>query len=184
MKRVFVALFLLSLIFSCTNKLDKEQYEKFTKAGEEISVLAQGTLLKNVGAAMAKGGPEYAVEFCNLKASSIIDSLNAQYNCTINRVSDKNRNPEARLNKLEQKLWEQFESGKMGNTLVPKDGTVVYYKPIKIAMPACLKCHGTPGTDINEATAEKLLNLYPEDLATGYALNDFRGLWKIEFKRQ
>ena len=58
---------------------------------------------------------------------------------------------------------------------------LVYYKPIRIALPACLKCHGEPISDIDVATSEKIQNLYPADLATGYKLNDFRGLWKIEF---
>jgi cytochrome c553 len=58
----------------------------------------------------------------------------------------------------------------------------VYYKPIRIVMPACLKCHGVPGTDIDSVTIQKLQSLYPADLATGYRLNDFRGLWKVEFK--
>jgi len=48
-------------------------------------------------------------------------------------------------------------------------------------MPACLKCHGVPESDIDSATVQKLRALYPTDLATGYRLNDFRGLWKIEF---
>ena len=58
---------------------------------------------------------------------------------------------------------------------------LVYYKPIKIGMPACLKCHGSSETEINAVTFEKLNTLYPHDLATGYKLKDFRGLWKIEF---
>jgi cytochrome c553 len=61
---------------------------------------------------------------------------------------------------------------------------LVYYKPIRTGMPACLKCHGNTETDINAATKAKLNELYPNDLATGYKLNDFRGLWKVEFKRQ
>ena len=51
-------------------------------------------------------------------------------------------------------------------------------------MPACLKCHGTPEKDIDAATLEKLNLLYPEDLATAYQLNDFRGLWKVEFPKE
>jgi hypothetical protein len=49
-------------------------------------------------------------------------------------------------------------------------------------MPACLQCHGQPGTDINEATMAQIKNLYPEDHATGYKLGDVRGLWKVTFK--
>jgi len=50
-------------------------------------------------------------------------------------------------------------------------------------MPACLKCHGNIETDINVSTRNKLTELYPNDLATGYKLNEFRGLWKVEFSK-
>jgi hypothetical protein len=46
---------------------------------------------------------------------------------------------------------------------------------------ACLLCHGDPGTQIAPETMSTIDNLYPNDLATGYALNDFRGVWKITF---
>ena len=49
-------------------------------------------------------------------------------------------------------------------------------------MPACLKCHGVTGNDIDQATTEKLKKFYPNDLATGYQLDDFRGLWKFEIE--
>jgi hypothetical protein len=170
------------LLFSCKTKIDNAIYAEFTQKGNEITNLAQSVLLANVSQAMQAGGPVYAVEFCNLKASSIIDSLNRVNNCEISRVSDKNRHPENNLKTAADKiLWALFEAGSVTDTLIQENKKLVYYKPIKTAMPACLKCHGVPGSDIDEATTEKLLNLYPNDLANGYQLNDFRGLWKIEF---
>jgi hypothetical protein len=170
------------LLFSCKTKIDNAIYSEFIQKGNEITNLAQSVLLANVSQAMQAGGPVYAVEFCNLKASSIIDSLNRVNNCEISRVSDKNRHPENNLKTAADKnLWALFEAGSVTDTLIQENKKLVYYKPIKTAMPACLKCHGVPGSDIDEATTEKLLNLYPNDLATGYQINDFRGLWKIEF---
>ena len=82
-------------------------------------------------------------------------------------------------------MWNLYEkklqSGNAGDTLILNDEALVYYKPIKTAMPACLNCHGTPGSDIAPATLEKIQELYPNDKATGYNLNDFRGLWRIAF---
>ena len=122
------------------------------------------------------------MEFCNLQAASIIDSLNQEYNCTISRISEKNRNPGAGLSSAnEEELWHIFQEGALADTIIKRNKNLVFYKPIKIGMPACLKCHGNPESDINEATRQKLQELYPKDLATGYQLNDFRGLWKIEF---
>jgi hypothetical protein len=171
-----------AVLCSCKTGIKPEVYKETIEKGNEISNLAQATLLSNVGKAMQYGGPHYAVEFCNLEASSIIDSLNGVNNCNISRVSNKNRNPKNKLQgKNDEELWQLFQNSSLADTLVAIDKSLVYYKPIKIAMPACLKCHGDPVSDINAETLNKLNFLYPEDLAKGYKLSDFRGLWKISF---
>jgi len=170
------------LMISCKSKINNVTYSEIQKKGSEISSLTQSVLLSNVGQAMQTGGPVYAVEFCNLKASTIVDSLNSTNNCVISRISAKNRNPENGLKtKTDQILWAIFEKGIVNDTIIQENKNLVYYKPIKTALPACLKCHGELGSDVDSATSEKLQKLYPADLATGYKLNDFRGLWKIEF---
>ena len=182
----FVQIAVLVFFFSCnqnTSKIDSETYLEFQNKGTNVSNLSQATLLANVAKAMQKGGSEYAVEFCNLKVSSIVDSLNIANNCVISRVSAKNRNPENGLKgNQEKELWTLFQNNQLGDTLVQTKQKLVYYKAIKIGMPACLKCHGNPDSEINKATFEKIQKLYPHDLATGYKLKDFRGLWKIEFE--
>lgn len=189
----FILIFLFALIISCSSnqneKISSEVYSEYTQKGNEISGKAQGVLLANVSSAMQKGGPEYAIEFCNLQASSLIDSLSEANNCTISRVSAKNRNPENDLkNEKEKQLWnhyaEKLNDGNASDTLLRSENALVYYKPIKTAMPACLKCHGVPGEDIQTATFRKIQALYPNDKATGYDLNEFRGMWKIAFSAQ
>ena len=181
-KNYFLIAVFAILLVSCNSKINVETYTEFQKKGNEISTLTQSVLLANVGQAMQAGGAVYAVEFCNLKASNLVDSLNQVNNCVISRVSAKNRQSENGLKTdADQKLWAIFEAGTAKDTIIQESKKLFYYKPIKIALPACLKCHGELGTDIDSATAEKLQNLYPADLATGYKLNDFRGLWKIEF---
>ncbi len=170
------------LLLSCKSKIDNATYSEILKKGNETATLAQSVLLANVGQAMQTGGSVYAVEFCNLKASIIVDSLNSANNCVISRISAKNRNLENGLKtNSDQILWSIFETGILNDTIIQGNKKLIYYKPIKTALPACLKCHGDLGSDIDSATSEKLKNLYPADLATGYKLNDFRGLWKIEF---
>jgi hypothetical protein len=181
-KNYFLIVVFAILMISCKSKIDNATYSEFQKKGNEISTLTQSVLLANVGQAMQTGGAVYAVEFCNLKASTLVDSLNNVNNCVISRVSVKNRHPENGLKTAaDQNLWAIFEAGTANDTIIQESKKLVYYKPIKIALPACLKCHGELGTDIDSVTVEKLQNLYPADLATGYKLNDFRGLWKIEF---
>jgi hypothetical protein len=176
------------LLFSCgqktTRTIDPETYARYRQSGNEISGQTQGVLLSNVSKAMQKGGSVYAVEFCNLQASGLVDSLNAEFNCEISRVTNKNRNPENNLEtSTDRKIWDYFsgiqENEKMHDTLVQNKEKIIYYKPILTAMPACLQCHGTV-EEIKSETYKKIQTLYPEDKATGYALNELRGLWKIE----
>ncbi len=182
---IWVTAFIFLMFSACKSGIDSETYKKYQERGTEITNLAQTTLLANVGGAIQKGGPEYAVEFCNLEATGIIDSLNSISNCIITRVSEKNRNPENILkSKADLAVWEAFRNSAQTDTVVVVQDTPVYYKRINTAMPACLKCHGDIEADINRKTLEILKVLYPEDLATGYELNEFRGLWKVEFSQE
>jgi cytochrome c553 len=180
--RLLLLLTVFFLLFSCKKSIQPEIYIEHIEKGNNISALAQAALLTNVAAAIQTGGPAYAVEFCNLKASVITDSLNNVFNCTISRISAKNRNTEnALVSATDKELWAIFEKGMVADTVVQLGEKLVFYKSIRTAMPACLKCHGVPGTDIDSVTVQKIQTLYPSDLATSYKLNDFRGLWKIEF---
>jgi hypothetical protein len=180
----------LVLLFSCGQKtnqtIDPETYARYRQSGNEISGQTQKVLLSNVSQAMQQGGSLYAVEFCNLQATGLVDSLNAEFNCEISRVTNKIRNPENHLEtKTDQQIWTYFSNmqhnEKMHDTLVQIRENIIYYKPILTAMPACLQCHGTVG-EIEPETYKKIQTLYPEDKATGYALNELRGLWKIRFE--
>lgn len=183
MKIQYLLVTVLFLFISCTSQNDSSTFTETKKLGNEISDKAQTVLLKNVAQAIQKEGVPYAVAFCNLNANTLIDSLNQEFSCAISRISDKNRNPNAGLgSQKEKELWQVFLEGERSDTLVQNSKHFVFYKPIRIALPACLKCHGNSDTDINVETQKKLQDLYPKDLATGYHLNDFRGLWKIEFE--
>lgn len=183
MKQKFFFIAVMVLLISCKSKTEIANYSEIQKKGSETATLAQSVLLANVGQAIQTGGTMYAVEFCNLKASVIVDSLNKADNCIISRISAKNRNPENGLKtETEKVLWSIFERGTLKDTVIRENQRLIYYKPIKTGLPACLKCHGEIGSDIDAETAGKLKNLYPADLATGYKLNDFRGLWKIEYE--
>jgi len=184
MKANYLLLMFMSIVLlSCRQTISPKQYSEFQSKGNDISNLAQTTLLANVGTAIQSGGPDFAVEFCNLNASGIVDSLSKANDCVISRVSAKNRNPLNGLNTEQEKLlWAIFDLGQVKDTVVKVEKKLVYYKTIKTAMPACLKCHGVPGAEMDSITFEKIKALYPADLAMGYKLNDFRGLWKIEFE--
>lgn len=161
--------------------------EKYLTKGREIATATQAELLKVVRGAMAKRGPGYAVEYCNIEALDLKDSLSTLHNCTIQRLSTKYRNPADKpVTELETEQLKSYEmlhsEGENLNPSVYMVGDEVeYYQPIMIGSGACLLCHGDPATQIAKETMSIIKELYPNDLATGYALNDFRGVWKITF---
>ena len=57
-----------------------------------------------------------------------------------------------------------------------------FYYPIKTNS-MCLQCHGKPNSNIKSNTLNKIKNLYPNDLATGYNENEIRGIWSITFNK-
>jgi hypothetical protein len=152
------------------------------KKGDTISTRVQKLLLVNVMTAMKGGGPGNAVAFCNVHAMTLTDSLAGEYNCIIQRVSDKYRNPVNKQSAADKEVSaKMISSNAMNPVMILENGRMVYYKPIKIAIPACLKCHGIPAKEIDAKTLEIIRQKYPDDLATGYQEGDFRGLWKITF---
>jgi hypothetical protein len=161
--------------------------EKYMKLGREIATDTQAALLKAVQGAISSGGPAHAVDYCNIEALDIKDSLSTLNNCTIQRLSMKYRNPadkpETETETEQLKSYEMLHSE--GKTLTPTvyivGNEVEYYQPIMIGSGACLLCHGDPATQISSETMSMIKELYPDDLATGYAMNDFRGVWKITF---
>lgn len=180
--------FLLAItaLSACSNHkqqpIAEEEKAALMLLGDSISMEIQNVLLQNVGEAIQKGGTDYAVEFCNIQAMPLTDSIADHLNVYIQRLSDKNRNPaNAIQTQMDSIAWEKIKSEKADFTEQDKNGEVYYYKPILIAMPTCIKCHGGK-TDITESTQKMIAQKYPDDKATGYQMGDLRGMWKIKLK--
>jgi len=169
-----------------SDSLQEEQpanLQKYIEQGRSISRKMQGILLSNVSSAIQNGGPAHAIAFCNTRAIPLTDSLSELEGVKISRISDKNRNPNNIASSDELELINQFKTNNAKDTVLSRDNNenYVYYSTIKTGMPACMKCHGSVGSDISPETLNALDSIYPEDKARNYALGDFRGLWKIEF---
>lgn len=161
---------------------NEKEISALKNQADSIATVSQNVLLQNVAAAIQKGGTEYAVDFCNVRAIPITDSLSKEVRVSIQRISDRNRNPENNLNtETDRSVFNEFKKKQeLVDTLFKAKSQYVYYKRISLAMPTCMKCHGNPQADIEEKTLQKINIFYPNDKAIGYTLNDFRGLWKIE----
>ena len=187
MQKSVVILFLLFIaLSSCQSgqkqKLTEQQKKEYVAKGDSISDFMQGVLLKNVATAINHGGTEFAIGFCNMNAIPITDSVSALYHVQIQRLSNKNRNPDNAIRMLDDSLaWQKIKSSSTSFVEQNSSGEVVYYKPIKIGMPTCLKCHGS-SADIETKTLALINEKYPDDKAVGYNQDDLRGMWKIKFK--
>ncbi len=189
---IAASLFVFMFLASCNPKQQPDNAAKnevdtmsFIHQGDSISTIMQRVLLSNVMQATKAGGPAFAVTFCNERAMPLTDSLSQKYNCQIQRISDKYRNPTNKPTKYDEDVLLRLGSSTSGEPLLVSDnGRVVYYKPIRIAKPACLNCHGVEKKDIAPKTLEAIVQRYPNDLATGYKEGDFRGLWKITFQEE
>ncbi len=170
---------------------EADLFEKALQEGDSIATYSQKALGAKLKNAIQNNGVEGAITFCNINAYPIVDSLQKKYDATIRRVSKKYRNPNDKPDSLELALLESYEFNiEKGlevkpNLQDPHDGkNLIFTKPIMINNPLCLQCHGTVGKELTEETNELISSLYPEDLATGYEMNQLRGMWIIRLSRK
>ncbi|AXO79560.1 DUF3365 domain-containing protein [Olleya aquimaris] len=173
--------------------IDQQQVENsieelpYAERGLKYALTTKAVLGKNLMGTIQKKGTLEALAFCNEKAYPLTDSMSVVHNASIKRVSDKPRNQNNLANKKELTYINSFKNDIKNNTEpkpivdVLEDKVQVYY-PIKTnAM--CLQCHGKPNQDIKRPILKSLANLYPDDKAVGYDLNQVRGIWSISFDK-
>lgn len=158
-----------------------------TERGMLIARTTKAELGKNLMGQIQKNGVIAALDFCNIQALPITDSMATVHKARIKRVTDKPRNPQNRANAVEAVHIETFKkqvaAGEEPAPIVTTSGKRVdFYYPI-VTNNMCLKCHGTPGKELESTTLAKIKQLYPADMATGYGENQVRGIWSIQFEQ-
>lgn len=190
MRKVLIFGIISIVVFSCqtNNKtLTVSEQQDYLSKGDSIATQAQQVLMKNVSTAIQEKGVAGAVDFCNINAMPLTDSLSTLNAVNIQRISEKNRNPNnAIVSELDKSALEQIKimlkdtSISTKHLIVQESGNVYYYKAIPLGMPTCISCHGNTTTDITPETLKVIQTKYPTDKATGYQLGELRGLWKIK----
>ncbi len=194
--KFYYTLPLLSLIslFACNNyetqtpdtiiKVVEKTDADYIKEGKTIAESTFKVLSANLQQAMVDGGIENALNYCNIKAMPLTDSLSEHYNVIIKRVSNKARNPLNQASENEQIILNDYLASIENRKPVitkNKNGNPTFYAPIT-TKGLCLNCHGIVGETLLPENHEKIQSLYPQDLATGYKIDELRGMWSIEFK--
>ncbi|MBK6374352.1 MAG: DUF3365 domain-containing protein [Saprospiraceae bacterium] len=161
--------------------------ENYKEVGKQLAIQTKSSLANYLISSISEKGSEGAVEFCNIKAIPITDSMSVVLGAKIKRVSDLPRNPANKANEAELayiKKWKESKgNGEQKQPIVSEiNGKMVGYYPI-VTNQMCLQCHGKANKDINDATLNKINKLYPNDQATGYLENELRGIFVVEMNK-
>ncbi len=168
---------------------DDDAYEGlpayYGEKGMEIAMATQGVLGKNLMKAIQVKGTTGAIEFCKTKASRLTDSMGIMKNVLIKRITDLPRNSSNQASEEELGFITAFRrqienKGEIRPITKEMDDEVFFYYPI-VTNTMCLQCHGTPEKEITTPVLETLSALYPQDKATGYDIEQLRGMWRIQF---
>ena len=127
--------------------------------------------------ALEEGGPENAIAVCRDEAPRIAAELSVG-GVRMGRTSHKLRNPDnAPQPWVEPLLATYLEDPENPEPRAVRldNSTIGYVEPI-YAMSFCLSCHGP---SIEPALQETIRSLYPEDQATGFRMNELRGLFWV-----
>lgn len=159
----------------------------YKEKGLQMALSTKAVLGKNLMGKIQKEGTLAALEFCNVKAYPITDSMATVHQASIKRVSDNYRNPNNKASSQEiqylQKFQQDITAGKEPQAIVDSTSNKVnFYYPI-VTNSMCLQCHGVPNKTLEAETFAKIKSLYPTDLATGYDVNQVRGIWSISFEK-
>lgn len=155
--------------------------------GQEMAMKTKAVLGKYLVTAIQDRGTEGAIEFCSTRAIQITDSMSTVLGGRIKRVAERNRNPVNSVSADELSYIQEINASLLRKeNLKPqlKETAETYtaYYPI-LTEQLCLQCHGDKKADIKPPTLSTINRLYPGDKATGYKLNELRGIWVIELKK-
>jgi len=182
-KFLSIAFFMITFI-SCNSSLNKgknSQNEISISLAENIVGISQQTLVKTVSQKISEHGAPHAITFCNENALPLLDSISNIHGVSITRVSEKYRNPMNKPSKQDMVALKALSKGNI--KYYQNKNASIYYAPIRIGMPTCLKCHGE-ARDIDTPTLNKIKELYPSDKAVDYKIGEFRGAWMVSLAKK
>ena len=179
--QIFIILFLL--ITNISNTETTETYKPVVLNEAKILLKETAKEYKNT----LIQGLQYndlrkALKYCNKEVEKFI-SKDYEKDYSIKRVSLRPRNKNNYPTLYEKKILEKFNKLNLKDNKylalehseIIKDENnntkFVYAKAIRIKE-VCLNCHGS---NINDDLKKEIQNLYPDDKAINYKLNDIRG---------
>jgi hypothetical protein len=124
-------------------------------------------------------GPSEAIGACKLQAPQIAAALSVD-GIVMGRSSHRLRNPANTAPDWVSPLMQAYvddAADRAPRTVALAGDRVGYVEPI-LTQAVCLTCHG----DVQDpALAERIADEYPDDQATGFELDEFRGVFWASF---
>ena len=135
--------------------------------------------LKQAHMAGMQEGPVHAIKACKDQAPEITNALAVQ-GIQIGRTSHRLRNPDNTAPEwadIALKTYLNDETDRAPRVVSLANNREGYIEAITIK-PLCLACHGS---NLAPDVAEQIQAMYPEDEATGFELDDLRGVYWVEY---
>lgn len=194
---ILLLFFLLMLgVVACQESSDSKTNTTTTKATVDSSAYMEqgmtaigatfGALSQRLMQKIKTEGAVEAVEYCNLAALPLTDSLAREHGLAIKRTSLQLRNPKNAPTDWEEEVLRNYQALlERGEAIAPQlqqleNGKWALAAAIQIQAP-CLKCHGK---NLESELAKKLDQFYPKDQARNYETGDLRGIWSIKFNNK
>jgi predicted CXXCH cytochrome family protein len=138
-------------------------------------------------ASLKTQGTDATIGFCKTRAAPIALEMSEKLGADIRRVTDRPRNPANAANAAELAVMKQFADAlargdKPGAAVRDAGDRMIGYYPV-LTNGMCLQCHGSHGTDIQASTTALLQQEYPTDQATGYGVDELRGIFVVSMQK-
>jgi hypothetical protein len=176
--RLGLSLALAASLAACTASTPVSESEMARAAGALEPLKKE--LRKALKGALKEGGPEQAIEVCQLRAPEIA-RLTSTGGAVLGRTSHRVRNPENAPEAWMSVFLEEYladPSDDEPRAVRLASGDIGYVEPIRMKG-ICMQCHGDR---IKPRVNARLQALYPEDEATGFKKGELRGMFWVKLR--
>lgn len=171
--------FLFIIVFLSFNVYPDE----FSSRAQALTQKLKSSLQTELQKAIKEKGVVGAIDFCHLQVKPIAKNAAGEdlTSLSFGRTSHQIRNAHNKPLDWHLKYLKHFQEtgSKEAVSGVLADGTPFYIEPL-YTQAQCLSCHGQ---NISAPVKKKISELYPDDKATGFKLNDFRGMIWVTKKK-
>ena len=167
---------LLLAVAACATRAPVSESD-MARAAEALQPLKRELRSALMGA-LEEGGPERAIEVCQLRAPEIA-RLTSTGGAVLGRTSHRLRNPANAPEAWMSVFLDEYLANPDDNrprAVRLASGEIGYVEPIRMKG-LCTQCHGDR---IKPDVKARLRALYPEDRATGFKRDELRGMFWVK----